>query len=66
MNKNDLENLKPDWEKLNKEYDGHIQQILGDPNTKVSPEELERLKLMQQELFAIETLILKKHEDTGN
>ncbi|MEO8065408.1 MAG: hypothetical protein ABI643_00950 [Candidatus Doudnabacteria bacterium] len=59
VSKAEFEKLSSDWTRLNKEYDGYIEQFLSDPNTKFTPDQFAQFKAMQQELFDLEVRLFK-------
>lgn len=55
ITKKEFERIGSDWAQLNKQYDDSIQGFFDNPNQKTfSPEELDQLASMQQELYKLE------------
>lgn len=55
MNKQQFEALGLKWKHLNQVYDQEIQKFFDNPEIKPDPVLLEKLKIMQQELWDLES-----------
>jgi hypothetical protein len=58
MDKNKLKELGAAWKTLNTTYDDQILELIDDP-TPLTPERIEALKQMQEELFNLEVELFK-------
>lgn len=63
MTDQEIEQMKKEWEKLDKEYDDYIKDIAESSDEATFTEErIEKMKAMQEELNALETKLFKAIE----
>lgn len=62
MNKERLQEIKIEWEKLNEDYDNLIRNYLDNPEKEiVTEDQFVKCKEMQQKLFDLETELFQTY-----
>ena len=59
MNKEKIKELGDDWKALDEKYDNAFAELIDAERATISPEMLEEMKKMQDELFDLEVELYK-------
>jgi hypothetical protein len=59
MTRQEFKDLGEEWTRKNAEYDGYIQELIGNPEREFTPTNISYLEKLQRELFDLETELLK-------